>query len=321
MLNSVKLLTLVIILFSFSTKLKSQNFAQSFNFPQISNPAYSGINNCLEIQTANRLHKVAPGINFTKNLLDLNLFIPQINGGIQLKTIFSQSPQNIFNSYNFSFGYAYHLKINKSKKISFAIETEYKNETFNQSKLVFSGMIDVWGNVNTNNTSTIDNYTCQKLYFNSGILFKINDYFFGLSVKNIYSIYFNEQHKTPIEINVSFKKDKIINKSNIKLNLFSNIYSNISQQINIFNGIELEYFSFQTGLFSVQNIYSRQLSNGFLTYLGFTYKKININYSYEFFYGSLFLNKSSLHEFSIKYRIKCLEKNRKNTINCPAYQL
>ncbi|MEA3451837.1 MAG: type IX secretion system membrane protein PorP/SprF, partial [Bacteroidota bacterium] len=216
---------------------------------------------------------------------------------------------------------AYSLDISKNKKINFAIETEYKKETLNQSNLVFSGMIDTWGNINFNNSSTIIDYSNQKLYFNSGILFQINDYFIGLSVKNIYSIYFNQQNKTPIEINFSFKKNKIINKNNIRLNAYSQIYSNVAQQINLLNGIELEYSSFQTGIFSVQNIYSDKLTNGIMTFVGLTYRKINIVYSYEFFYSSLFLNKSSLHEFSLNYRIKCSEKNRKNTINCPAYQL
>ncbi len=322
MKHTINIFILISILFFLATmKLNAQEFVQFFKFPQIINPAFSGNDNCFEIQTANRLHYVAPGLFFSKNLLDINTNVPEIYGGIQLKALVSQSPGKIFSSYDYSFAYSYSFRIDRYRKINLALETEYKNVIFNNTNLIFPSMLDVWGNISRSSSAAFTNYSLKKLFFNTGILFQTRNNYLGISLKNLYSFYFGQKFKTPYQLAISFQKKNIVRKNEIKINIYSNIFSDLKQKYNFLNGIEIEYLSTKAGIFSIQNIYSGQLSNGTMTFAGISYKKWEIIYSYEFFYGSLFQKRSSLHELSLKYQINCREKKRKNTIICPAYQL
>lgn len=321
MINIAKILFLYLFLTLNPLMVISQEFMQSFLYPQINNPAFTQNNYCSEIIIANTYHNIAPNLSFTKNMLDANISIPEINSGFQFRTIIKQSPQNVFSNYNFSFAYVYSIKLNRNKKINLAIEAEYQDERFNNSTLIFPSMIDVWGSVVANSSTLISNYSLKNLFFNSGVLFQTNKYFFGLSMKNIYAFYFEQKFESPYYFNFSFRKQEIFKNEYFFVNYYFDFYTDIKQRNKINNGIEINYSNLQSGIFISENLYEKKISNNILLFFGVTYNKLKIIYSYEFNIGNLFLNKSSLHELSLKYQINCKEKNKKHTIICPAYKL
>jgi hypothetical protein len=298
---------------------KSQNYSQIQSVPQYFNPAFSGIYNCSNFAIRNQTKYLTAGIYFMRNSLLADIYVPEIAGAIKITAENFHYPDKIFQIQKLRFSYSYHLNFNNRNHLAFGIETEYFQENFTKNALIFPSMLNVYGGVSYSNDQNLDNFIVKNLIFSSGFVFWQKNFYLSASVNNLYSVYFQEKRSLPANLGIMFER-KNITVNQYKLRYNSAIFMQ-KDYVNMYNGLIINYLSYQIGMSQKINLSRRGISTGTILIFGINLEKIKISYSAEFFYGNLPINQTIKHELSLVFFGKCNEKNRKNTIICPAYEL
>ncbi len=278
-------------------------------------PAMQSLDNCNKLLLQNQIF--SPSGKFylftIHNLFLTNYYFNKHN---TVAFYFSQTtyPLKIYNKYQTQFSYIYSFKINEKTYLAMSIPVNYIIKKYNNSLLITPSMLDEWGNLQ--NTLNVDITTTYKEFsFDFSTALKTKKFKAGLSIKNLLSTnYTNYKKNINIflwgEKNISFKKFNLTNAGLVEINTSGLLYryTLLAYNKKILGGILLGQ-SFSKKIIS---------SIGLTT--GISFGQLYIIYSYEFSYGH---NRSGIQagEMILAYKFNCGKKYKKNTINCPAYQL
>ncbi len=296
----------------------SQELEQIFNTPQYYNSAFAGYEHCSVGFLSNKMHFVTLNKFFLMNNILFEYFDKKISGAFQVSIGNSFYTEKIFIKNKISLAYTYHNRINRKTLFSLSLQSKYIQEKINTDNLIFPDMISVYNSEILPTTETITLENKNEVIFCGGVLLYNKKYFFSVFVDNFFSVY-NNTNTNEIKRIIFINEYQLFSKRDyfdIKLNFSSFIFKNYYF---FTTGCILENNIIELGLYSKQNFYDKNLSNGANIYTSIKYNKLQIAYSYTFYYGKLFFKKSSIHELSLKIRINCTEKNFNNTIICPTY--
>jgi len=314
-----KVYIILVLLFS-SILAKNQEFSQFYNVPQYYNSAFAGIQKCSNVVIMNKIHPILGNLNFYSNGIVADLYFSKIHGWIEADVAHNSTPSNVFFFTAFSVAYAYHNKFSKKIRFSMSIRAKFQQQNFNASNLIFADMISPYNNQITPNNENIMRELQKSLVFGGGAVLYGKSYYFSFFVNNFYSIYdakkiYNNNYYVFLSEKQLIKSAK---RKKIKINsaiFFNKIFLETTE-----GGI-FEKNNIAGGLFLHQNFYENNFTFGVSPYMSLHYRNIIFAYSYRFFLFNLYNKKSSTHEISVKFRFKCEEKNKNNTIFCPAYKL
>ena len=318
-LNKSKI-TFFIILLSTFFNISAQEFEQFYTMPQYYNSAFAGIEKCSNISTNNHFHPIVNGVHFLSNNLLLDIYISEISGGLKFSLTRSSTPDNIFTSLDFAFGYSYHLKLSKKIRLALSIQTTFIQKNINSSNLIYPSSISPFSNTVIPNNEPIINNLYRNFNFASGFVLYNRKSYFSIFVDNFYSLYIENKQTQNTNLVLLTEKQAITLPHKFFINISSIII--ISKNFKNFStGMIIKNKQFKLGLFSKQNILESSFTNGLGSFLSYSYGNLTIGYTYSFYFGNIYNKKSSAHELQLKLRFKCGEKNKNNTIICPAYKL
>ncbi len=314
-----KKILIKVILFLFLTNSSfSQELRQFSIIPQNYNSAFAGINKCKNINFSNRIHLLSIGQFFYSNSLIADGYFNKLSGALLLKISNSSAPDNVFNSQSISFAYSYHLKLSKKYMMSLSLGTQYLSENFNNNNLIFPDMLSVWSSTVSQSAEFVPAYRNKTINFNAGAIFWTQNYYLSTSVNNFLPLNLNQDKINNVLITILGERKNIGIYNNVLMSINSAVFMS-NYFIDVSNGLTLSVLKFNFGAFTKQNLTRGYLSNGVLCLIGFNFNRLNIAYSYDFYYSGVNISQSSNSEITIKYILKCNEKDINNTINCPAY--
>jgi len=187
----VKLWWLPLIIFWVTIgTLKSQDplFTQYFSSPMAINPAFSGVNEGVRINSQFRMNWINWPTPFKTAQIAVENYIPNLKSGFGLRLLTDDAGNGVLKSNQLAGVYAYQLQINKEWFIRFGLEGGINQVQLNWSKLFFEDQIDPFTGLNPSLSVTeIPPIAFNRLELDlgTGILFYKKNMYAGLSLKHI----------------------------------------------------------------------------------------------------------------------------------------
>ncbi|MCF6365092.1 MAG: PorP/SprF family type IX secretion system membrane protein [Bacteroidales bacterium] len=299
----------------YSVNAQEITFSDPYSEKILFNPAYSGLNECAEINLTYRK-------TFFNDLYSssYNQYFKKYNSGIGFIISDFRQGNNAINNLKTDLIYTYKLNIGNKKILNTAIQISYIQQNINTDNLIFNNQIDPVNGVIYETSGETFFKTYKDYDFSIGSTYISDKYRFGLSLHHIDKIF---KKNNPGIINTGYtihigKVFSVRKRTNQKyFNIFTPEfiynYQNNSHQIiygfNIINNI------FLTRIFIKHNLLFNSVSSIFT--LGLNYKNIRISYTYDMLMTKYISLPTGGNQLSIRYKFKCRKKrNIKNTIFC-----
>jgi len=313
--NNIKYVVLLFILVLNILRMYSQEVRAYSIFPEYNIPAYCGIDRCDQIIFHNNISPLSNNMFIINNDLYAGLLFPSIKSSLSILLGQKNYPYKIYSESFSRLAYVYHLKLSKSKYISFSIPIIFQLKRFNSSNAITPSMIDEWGNIIGNvNVASEANFD---YHINFSSVYYTKNFKFGINVSDLYSNsdIFRQFSNKELDIYSSYLYQIKNRNQNLDLSMYLKYNS-----LGIFPKIGIEYQGevYKIGISYGQNI------NKIQTFLlgvnaGIKIKRIELYYSYEQRVGYLYNGGYNSNEIFFIYQIKCLKKNQNNAIICPIY--
>ncbi|MEY3322880.1 MAG: hypothetical protein RLZZ417_2463 [Bacteroidota bacterium] len=170
--------------------LKSQDalFTQYFSSPVAVNPAFSGVNDGLRINSQFRMNWINWPTPFKTAQITLESFVPQYNSGLGIKLLTDDAGNGVLKTNQLTGLYAYQLQINKEWFIRFGLEGGVNQVQLNWSKLFFEDQIDPFTGLNPSLSVTEippNGLTRLELDLGTGILIFKKNIYAGVSLRHL----------------------------------------------------------------------------------------------------------------------------------------
>ena len=133
-----------------STSLIGQDplFTQYFSNPLTVNPAFSGVNEGVRINTQFRTNWVNWPSPYKTAQISFENYFPALNSGFGLRLLTDDAGNGVLRTNQIAAVYAYQLRVNKEWFIRFGLEAGANQVQLNWSKLYFEDQIDPFKGLN-----------------------------------------------------------------------------------------------------------------------------------------------------------------------------
>ena len=173
-----------------STLLIAQDplFTQYFSNPLTVNPAFSGVNEGVRINTQFRTNWVNWPSPYKTAQISFENYSPALNSGFGLRLLTDDAGNGVLRTNQIAAVYAYQLRVNKEWFIRFGLEAGANQVQLNWSKLYFEDQIDPFKGLNPSLpvTSTPPSALSRlELDLGTGILIFRDKGYLGLSLKHL----------------------------------------------------------------------------------------------------------------------------------------
>ncbi|MFW6019009.1 MAG: type IX secretion system membrane protein PorP/SprF [Bacteroidales bacterium] len=308
-------------------ELHSQDphFSQFYANPLYLNPAFTGSNICprLSVNYRNQWPKIS-GAYVTYNA-SYDQYFDGISGGLGLLATSDRSGEGVLNSSQYSFMYAYRLKVSRTFNINAGLQASYFQKSVDWTKLRFGDQIDPkWGFTEQTNEPS-GTYESRGVDFSTGIMGYTDNLYIGFSAHHLTEPNegFRSYSELPLKMtaHAGFNINLAGTGNNRKESdpmLSPNImYQQQGQFHQINYGMYLNIKPIITGL------WFRQFFEGYdalVLMAGFEYEKYRFGYSYDVTVSQLSDASGGAHEVSMGLEFNCPpDKKKLRKIECPAF--
>lgn len=291
------------------------SFSDPYSEKILFSPAYSGLNDCAEINLSyNKMYLS----NYYSS--SYNKYFSKYKSG--LGTVISNNSEGnkTINNFTINLIYTYKILLSKKQIINTAFQIGYYQQSINTSKLIFSNQINPITNNISKNTSELLLQNNKDASFTFATSYISERYRFGFVFKHIDKLLINSSNRqlNPA-LKLHFAKSFLIKK--MQLSSSKNI---ITPEI-IYN-FQNSFHNFSYGLHLKNNIFliryfishNSKFNTVFSTItLGATIKNIRLSYSYNITFTKHINLPISSNQLSLFIKLACSKKrNNKNTIYC-----
>lgn len=184
-----------------STSLIAQDplFTQYFSNPLTVNPAFSGVNEGVRINTQFRTNWVNWPLPYKTAQISFENYSPVFNSGFGLRLLTDDAGNGVLRTHQIAAVYAYQLRVNKEWFIRFGLEAGANQVQLNWSKLYFEDQIDPFKGLNTSLSVTENSPSVlsrMELDLGTGILIFRDNGYVGISLKHLNR--FNQTFLIPV---------------------------------------------------------------------------------------------------------------------------
>lgn len=170
--------------------LKSQDplFTQYFSSPMSVNPAFSGVNEGVRINSQFRMNWINWPTPFKTAQLSVENYNPGLNSGFGFSILTDDAGNGVLKTNQLAANYAYQLRINKDWFIRFGMQAGMNQVQLNWDKLFFEDQIDPFRGLNPSLSVTEippDRLNRTELDLGTGLLLYSNNFYAGLSLRHI----------------------------------------------------------------------------------------------------------------------------------------
>jgi len=299
----------------YSLNAQDITFSDPYSEKILFNPAYSGLNECPEINLT--YHKT-----FINDLYSTsyNQYFNKYNSGIGIVLSNFKQGNGAINNFKSDIIYTYKINIGAKKNLNTAFQASYIQQNINSDNLLFNNQINPVTGIISETSGEIFFQTYRNYDFSIGSSYFSNKYRIGIAVHHIDKI-FNINKDAIINPALTIHLGKVFSvkkRSNQKkINTFTpefiyNYQNNFNQ---IIYGFHIINNIFLTRIFIKHNLTFNSISGIFT--LGLKYKNIRISYTYDILMTKYITIPTGGNQLSIRYDFNCRKKrNIKNTIFC-----
>lgn len=317
---------LIILVSGKEAQAQDPHFSQFYANPLYLNPAFSGSNICprLTINYRNQWPAIS-GAYVTYNA-SYDQYFDEVSGGLGLLATTDRSGEGVLNSTNFSFIYAYRLKVSRTFNINAGVQATYFQKSVDWTKLTFGDQIDPkWGFVNQTNEPS-GTYESSGPDFSAGLLGYTENFYIGFAAHHLTEPDEGFRNYSELPMKLTGHAGFMINLAGPghrrhrpgDPTLSPNImYQQQGQFHQINYGMYLNMKPIVAGLWFRQFL---EGSDAFIILAGFEYKKFKFGYSYDITVSKLSNASGGAHEVSMGLKFNCPpNKRRLQAIECPSF--
>lgn len=143
------LLSLILWVVTVPVKAQDPLFTQYFSAPMAVNPAFTGINEGIRINSQFRMNWINWPTPFKTAQITFESFIPPIKSGIGIRLLTDDAGNGVLKTNQLAVCYAYQLQVNKDWFLRFGFEGGFNQVQFNWGMLFFEDQIDPYTGLNT----------------------------------------------------------------------------------------------------------------------------------------------------------------------------
>ncbi|MFO8054468.1 MAG: type IX secretion system membrane protein PorP/SprF [Bacteroidales bacterium] len=325
-----KVLLIVPIVFILLTgqELRGQDphFSQFYANPLYLNPAFAGSNVCPRVTMNYRNQWPAISGAYVTYNAGFDMYFDDISGGLGVLANTDRSGEGVLNASQFSFMYAYRLKVSRTFNINAGMQASYFQKSVDWTKLTFGDQIDPkWGFVNQTNEPS-GTYESAGADFSAGILGYTDKFFVGFGAHHLtepdegfrnYSelpVKFTAHGGFLIDLAASGHRRPREGDPTLSPNL---MYQQQGQFHQLNYGMYLNMKPIIAGLWFRQFF---EGSDALIILAGFEYKKYKFGYSYDITVSKLSNASGGAHEVSMGIMFNCPPERKKlRAIECPSF--
>lgn len=312
--------------------------SQEIHFSQLSqnqtniNPAFSGImfGPRINLQYRNQYPTIGTGVNSGYNtyFASYDQHFHAINSGIGFQILGDKLGGNILSRYSFELMYSYQLKFNRYNALRIGVSGNLNLQQLDFSQLKFYDQIDPILGFNTNNTTAEDlsnNYNKSYMNANFGIVYFTNDYYIGLSAKNLLpkKNFFNDEN-SPFHYTLLSLQLGAVKKfgSEMQYSIFPFLeYDRHASNQKIVGNILGQYKIYNLGIGFRHNF---QGLESILLMTGINLNRFRVSYSYDIGTNTLSSYTGGSHEIGIRILIggennSLAPNEHKEILECPDF--
>ncbi len=317
---------IVILLAGQEVRGQDPHFSQFYANPLYLNPAFAGSNICPRLTTNYRNQWPAISGAYVTYNAGFDMYFDAISGGLGLLAYSDRSGEGVLSSSQFSFMYAYRLKVSRTFSINAGLQASYFQKSVDWTKLTFGDQIDPqWGFVNQ--TSEVGGtYESSGADFSAGLLGYTNNFFIGIAAHHLTEPNegFRNYSELPLKLTVHGGYDIELGGGPARqyragdLVLSPNIMYMQQGQFHQLNyGLYLNMKPILAGLWYRQFF---EGSDALVVMAGFEYEKYKFGYSYDITVSRLSNASGGAHEISMMLKFNCPpERVRLREIECPSF--
>jgi type IX secretion system PorP/SprF family membrane protein len=171
-----------------SLKAQDPLFTQYFSSPMPVNPAFSGVNEGVRINTQFRMNWINWPTPFKTTQLSVENYIPGLNSGFGMNMLSDDAGNGVLKTNQLVGNYAYQLQINKAWYIRFGMQAGMNQVQLNWNKLFFEDQIDPFTGFNPRlpvTDITPDRLNRTELDLGTGLLLYRENFYAGMSLRHI----------------------------------------------------------------------------------------------------------------------------------------
>lgn len=328
MKNLIKyIICAVFILTAFNLKGQDPQFSQFYSSPLYLSPSLAGATGGSRI-IANYRNQWANLPNaFTTYAFSFDHYIPDYKSGIGAFVIKDQEG-GVYNVTSAGLSYSYAIDVNHQIKVRPGLHAAYYNRSINYSDLDFADELTRGA------TSSIEipkNEQVNHYDFAFSLLTYTDQYWFGATGDHLLALnkQFAEDDTYPsLKLTVyggaRFKFFESVRSKTDKFISLSFLYKNQSGFNQLDIGANYEKEPFRIGLWfrGIPAFGQTADLNAIVLLVGYTFKDILINYSYDISTSRLLASTGGAHEISVAYRIESKTKGKKRkmgAVPCPSF--
>lgn len=179
---------LIIVIGTNSLVAQEPLFTQYFSIPLTVNPAFSGVNEGVRINTQFRTNWVNWPSPYKTAQISFENYSTTLNSGFGLRLLADDAGNGILRTNQLSAVYAYQLQVNKEWFVRFGLEAGVNQVQLNWSKLYFEDQIDPFKGLNSSLSVTDGPPSAlsrMELDLGTGFLIYKDNGYVGLSLKHL----------------------------------------------------------------------------------------------------------------------------------------
>ena len=320
--------TICLIFFTTVFQLKGQDaqFSQFYSSPLYLSPSLAGANEQSRIITNYRSQWANLPKAFTTYAFSFDHYIRDYKSGIGLLVLRDQAG-GVYNTTNVGVSYSYAININNNIKVRPGLSASYYNRNIDYSKLDFADELTL--GLGTSNEIP-KNEQVNHYDFAFSLLTYTEKYWFGATGDHLLALnkQFAEDDTYPaLKITVyggaKFKLYESVRSKTDKFISLSFLYKNQSGFNQLDFGVNYEKAPFRFGLWfrGIPAFEETADLNAVVLLVGYTFKNLFINYSYDISTSRLLASTGGAHEISIAYMldINRRRKSKMGAVPCPYF--
>jgi type IX secretion system PorP/SprF family membrane protein len=323
---------IIYILFTYFAILKGvaqdPQFSQFYSSPLYLSPSLAGATESARIIANYRNQWPSLPQSYSTYAFSIDNYLPNYKSGIGLLLLRDQAGGGVYNSTKIGASYSYTIEVNHLLKFRPGLNASYYNRNIDYSKLDFADELY------RGSSSSIEIPKDEQIHhydFTFSLLAYTEKYWFGVTGDHLLAL--NDQFAN----DATYPDLKLVAYGGIRFQLLEKVPSTIDKFVSVsfmyknqagFNqldlGVNYEKDPFRIGIWfrGIPAFAETADLNAVVLLVGYTFKDILINYSYDISTSRLLASTGGAHEISIAYTFETSgyrKRKQRGAVPCPHF--